>query len=175
MVFSKPRNWTWICYIQFITWIWRIMGGGIQIFQVFLNACLSATRWSHEAHSSFRNKLLLKTSSVNYLHGVPKGFVLCKVAYIFKVLCLTDLFMNLESFANIFLHFVLFVKNILVIWEMQYEIVSYVDDIAQQGIIYASGRIEWKMCLPCTTQSTICVSMCRKGRIFLVLDCFALP
>lgn len=79
---------------------------------------------------------------MNYLHGVPKGFVLCKVAYIFKVLCLTDLFMNLESFANIFLHFVLFVKNILVIWEMQYEIVSYVDDVAQQGIIYASGRIE---------------------------------
>lgn len=85
--------------------------------------------------------------------------------------------MNLESFVNIFLRFVLFVKNILVLREMQYEIVSYVDDIAQQGqgVIYASGRTEWKMCLPRTTQSTICISMCRKGRIFLVLDCFALP
>lgn len=32
---------------------------------------------------SFRNKLFLKTSSMNYLHNIckiPKGFVLCKVA-----------------------------------------------------------------------------------------------
>lgn len=80
---------------------------------------------------------------MNYLHAVPKGFVLCKVEYIFKVVCLTDLFMNLESFVNIFLCFVLF-KNIFVLWKMTYETVSYGDDITQegQGFIYASNRIE---------------------------------
>lgn len=40
---------------------------------------------------------------MNYLHALPKGFVVCKVTYIFKVVCLTDLFMILESFVNIFM------------------------------------------------------------------------
>jgi len=99
---------------------------------------------SHEVRSSFRNKLFLKTSSMNYLHAVSKGFDLCRVAYIFKVACLTDLFLNLESFFNIFLCFVLSAKNFLVLWKMTYETVSYMNDIARegQGFIYASSRIE---------------------------------
>lgn len=40
---------------------------------------------------------------MSYLHALPKGFVVCKVTYIFKVVCLTDLFMILESFVNIFM------------------------------------------------------------------------
>lgn len=79
------------------------------------------------------------------MHVVLKGFVLCKIAYIFKVACLPDLFMNLKSFVfNIFLCFVLFIKSILVLRKLTYETVSYLDDIAQegQGFIYASSRID---------------------------------
>lgn len=79
------------------------------------------------------------------MHVVLKGFVLCKIAYIFKVACLTDLFMNLKSFVfNTFLCFVLFIKSILVLRKLTYETVSYLDDIAQegQGFIYASSRID---------------------------------
>lgn len=43
--------------------------------------------------------------------AVPRGFVRCKVAFIF-VVCLTDLFMDLESFFVVVLHFVLFVKTL---------------------------------------------------------------
>lgn len=83
------------------------------------------------------------------MHAVPKGFVLHKVAYILKVVCLTDFFlllflMNLESAVNVFWCFVLFVKNILFLWKLTYETMSYVGDTAQegQGFIDASSRIE---------------------------------
>lgn len=54
------------------------------------------------------------------------------------------LFMNSESFVNIFLCFFLFVRNVLVLWKMTYGTVFYVDYIAEegQGFIYASSRIE---------------------------------
>lgn len=58
---------------------------------------------------------------MSYLHAVPKGFDLWKVAYVFKEVCLTGLFMNLESFVSIVLCFVLFIKNILVVWKMTCE------------------------------------------------------
>lgn len=44
-----------------------------------------------------------------------------------------------------------------------------------EGFIYVGSRIEEKIDLPCRPQSTICVSVCRKGRIYLVLHCFAVP
>lgn len=62
--------------------------------------------------------------------------------YIFKVLCLTDLFMNLESLLIFFRVFSCLLK-VFWFYENLHMKVFYLDDNAQegQGFIYASSRI----------------------------------
>lgn len=64
--------------------------------------------------------------------AVPRGFVLCKVAYTFEVVCLTDVFTDLESVVVLFC----LLKYYGSVGKMAYETVCYVDDCTRGTGIY---------------------------------------